>query len=118
MSWQLTAEITPSSQRKPGGRELLRNPETLHALERGGRKDPAQLVSRFLCCYFTHISYATSSVCAEQTVLFSGKKEGAEDELKVTQNQLNQFQVSGEVGMNFACVLDSKLEMSLLYLTR
>lgn len=118
MSWQLTAGITLSSQSKPGERQLLINPETLQALEIGGRKDPAQLPSRFLCCNFTHISYADSSVCAEQTVSFSGKEERAKDELKVTQNQLNQFHVSGEVGMNFACVLDSKLEMSLPYLTR
>lgn len=78
------------------------------------RKEPAQLISRLLCWNFTHISCANSRVCAEQT----GKEEGAEDELKVTQNQLNQFHVSSEVGMNCACVLDSKLEMSLPYLMR
>lgn len=37
-----------------------------------------------------------------QTVSFSGEEEGAKDELKVTQNWLNQFHVSGEVGRNFA----------------
>lgn len=42
VQWAGTAS---SSQSKPGGGELLTNPETLQLLGRGGRKDPAQLGS-------------------------------------------------------------------------
>lgn len=70
--------------------------------EEEGRTLHSWEVSRSLCCNFTHNSYANSTVRAEQTVSFSGEEEGAKDELKVTQNWLNQFHVSGEVGRNFA----------------
>lgn len=59
-------------------RVLFRNPEIPQQLDKG-RKEGRAVHSwkgfRFLCCNFTHISSASRSVCADQTVSVSCRKE-------------------------------------------